>query len=242
MKRKKPLSAETDNVAEFIESDRVKYVQSHVVDETAETDNVAEFIESDTVKYVQSHVVDETAETDNVAPFIKFEDVNGHFKPCYMQLESMTRVDISGDIKSGIFTRFPRKPTGTMLSYCECCDTKYSNLQRHLQGFQHRMFAITESNYSKLDSMLSDVNREISLMSVSAVNCVEQRRNEDAVVEISSSHFTTNNLLKANGKLVDYSSSETSSSILHSVVRQFSIFIYFLVFSVSILSYRFYIC
>ena len=218
---------EPDTVVPFLEFNTMQHVQSDAGDETVVRDSVAIFVEGDSVQHVHSDIcdtVDEPLESDTVTPFVKFEDENSLFKPCFVQLEHATCIDLSGNITSGIFTRFPSKTTRKALPYCECCETHYSSLRRHLCSYQHRMFVITPSNYSNLDGLISDINRDFESVTISGVNGVEERQNEVASHEVGSSQFNIETSLKANRKLVDYSSSETASSILHSVVRQHNVF------------------
>jgi len=218
---------DTDTDASCVEHESVQRVQSIEDSEVLETATFVPFVEFGTVQHAQSDIcdtVDEPLESDTVTPFVKFEDENSLFKPCFVQLEHATCIDLSGNITSGIFTRFPSKTTRKALPYCECCETHYSSLRRHLCSYQHRMFVITPSNYSNLDGLISDINRDFESVTISGVNGVEERQNEVASHEVGSSQFNIETSLKANRKLVDYSSSETASSILHSVVRQHNVF------------------
>ena len=220
---------DTDTDASCVEHESVQRVQSIEDSEVLETATFVPFVEFGTVQHAQSDIcdtVDEPLESDTVTPFVKFEDENSLFKPCFVQLEHATCIDLSGNITSGIFTRFPSKTTRKALPYCECCETHYSSLRRHLCSYQHRMFVITPSNYSNLDGLISDINRDFESVTISGVNGVEERQNEVASHEVGSSQFNIETSLKANRKLVDYSSSETASSILHSVVRQHNVFFY----------------
>ena len=161
---------EPDTFVPFVEFNTVQHVQSDADDETVTRDSVATFVEGGSVQHVQSDncdTVDEPLEPDPVTPFLKFEDENSLFKPCFVQLETATCIDLSGDITSGIFTKFPSKTTRNALPYCECCETQYSSLHRHLCSYQHSMFAITPSNYSNLDSLISDINRDFESETIS---------------------------------------------------------------------------
>ena len=96
----------------------------------------------------------------NVVNFrLKFEDLQSQYRPHYAAFENMS-INLNGDISSGIFgsvsrkKQFLRKRRG----FCECCDVEYDNLHTHLHSYQHRMFALTKSNYETLANMIDEVN------------------------------------------------------------------------------------
>jgi len=191
---------------------------------TLVTDTAAAFVEPacvdhEAVPYVPFDKAEVAVDTDTVAPFLKFEDENSCFRPCFVQFESAPSVDLHGNIRSGIFTAVHtrRKPTREALRYCECCDTQYTDLSKHLRSFRHRMFVITDSNYTKLDSLIGEIHCESSSVCDSRANCSEERQSENAFLETAAKIV----------KLVDYSDSDMSSSVVHSVVRWFNVFFYF---------------
>ncbi|XP_028287156.1 uncharacterized protein dbf4b isoform X2 [Parambassis ranga] len=68
----------------------------------------------------------------------------------------------------------PCRPRKKDLSYCECCQQPFSNLEEHLQSDQHRAFVMDPSNYSLLDQLVVEMvpgfNPNPSLQSEEALN------------------------------------------------------------------------
>jgi len=97
--------------------------------------------------------------------FVKFEDIECCYKPHSVQYENFPEIHLDGNLFGGIFSCSKKlqntshtKATKVGNGYCECCNTYYSNLQSHINGFQHRMFVITEQNYAHLDAIIHEVN------------------------------------------------------------------------------------
>nr|XP_020460991.1 uncharacterized protein LOC109963072 [Monopterus albus] len=51
----------------------------------------------------------------------------------------------------------PWQPRKKDVSYCECCQQPFTNLQEHLQSEQHRTFVLDPSNYSVVDKLVADM-------------------------------------------------------------------------------------
>nr|XP_046234078.1 uncharacterized protein dbf4b [Scatophagus argus] len=51
----------------------------------------------------------------------------------------------------------PWRPRKKDLSYCECCQQSFTNLEEHLQSDQHRAFVMDLSNYSMVDQLVDEM-------------------------------------------------------------------------------------
>jgi len=60
-----------------------------------------EVVKCDTVSHVQSEGCNGSIEAGAIAPFIKFEDVDTHFRPRFVQFKSATSINLHGDLTSG---------------------------------------------------------------------------------------------------------------------------------------------
>lgn len=106
--------------------------------------------------------------------FVKFEDVFRQYRPSYVEYDTLPQICFDGDCSHGIFTSVRRRSGRKELvskkvsqtRYCECCDVTYTNITRHLDSFQHKMFMLTESNYANLDSVISEL-KSVSLLNSS---------------------------------------------------------------------------
>ena len=164
----------------------VEVVECDTVDLRAVVSPTLEVLACDTVGHVRSESCSGSIEAGAVAPFIKFEDLDKHFRPHFVQLKSAASTNLYGDLTSGIFktlstenSRTLTKPARKALAYryCECCDTQYSDLNRHVHSFQHRMFVITKSNFAEVDKLINDINCGFSLKDVSGTTCEDDIRN-----------------------------------------------------------------
>ncbi|XP_033486622.1 uncharacterized protein dbf4b [Epinephelus lanceolatus] len=51
----------------------------------------------------------------------------------------------------------PWRPRKKDLSYCECCQQPFTNLEEHLQSNQHREFVLDLTNYSVVDQLVTEM-------------------------------------------------------------------------------------
>jgi len=101
--------------------------------------------------------------------FVKFEDTMGRYKPHFVKCERFTTIDLSGDISRGIFTatEMKKSPSQNTIKrnnrrfwYCECCDINYQSLTQHVKSLQHKMFALTDSNFAAVDAVIHDIRSD----------------------------------------------------------------------------------
>ena len=179
------LACDTANLSAVV-TPAVEVVECDTVDLRAVVSPTLEVLACDTVGHVRSESCSGSIEAGAVAPFIKFEDLDKHFRPHFVQLKSAASTNLYGDLTSGIFktlstenSRTLTKPARKALAYryCECCDTQYSDLNRHVHSFQHRMFVITKSNFAEVDKLINDINCGFSLKDVSGTTCEDDIRN-----------------------------------------------------------------
>ena len=111
-----------------------------------------------------------------VGAFIKVEDMESNFRPFFSQYSTFPRLDLEGDLSSGIFkcadsirppvaarknvstpTASTRKQKVSKRGYCECCDTMYDDLSQHLTSKDHQRFAENAENFASLDKLIDEI-------------------------------------------------------------------------------------
>ena len=142
-------------------------VRGEVTDQSAHPGNV--------VVSGEAMFVDPTNVVVNREMIVKFEDFYCRYRP--QLFKTNISINLNGNISCGIFSHVsekqPREKNRHKLSrygYCECCDVQYSNLNAHLQSYQHRMFVITKSNYEALDSFIENSHLSSSSFIKSLLN------------------------------------------------------------------------
>ncbi|KZT63759.1 hypothetical protein DAEQUDRAFT_679798 [Daedalea quercina L-15889] len=55
--------------------------------------------------------------------------------------------------------RLPKREEGVKPGYCESCRVKFEDFKQHINGRRHRKYAMDESNFHALDTILSRVRR-----------------------------------------------------------------------------------
>ena len=135
-------------------------------------DPLAEHLQNtsgDMARPVKKGQGDRVCEKDGITEFLKFEDVHGRYRPSFVEYSAFPRINLDGAI-SGVFSAARKKQEkqsdkrliftkkAEKEQYCECCDVTTKNLSSHLNGFQHKMFVLTTSNYTSLDSLISSMS------------------------------------------------------------------------------------
>ena len=77
------------------------------------------------------------------APFIKVEDRSRRFRPEYLEMTEIPKIDFTTPLGTCPFPpyqlpRHQQMQSKSMVGYCECCNVAYSNLDKHLQSQVHQ--------------------------------------------------------------------------------------------------------
>jgi hypothetical protein len=115
-----------------------------------------------------------------LAPFLKVEDEQRRYRPSLIKWESFPNINVAGDISDGIFEKLVAAPFANKRQFgkpkkvraeasrrpgfCECCDTEYTDMNKHCQTVQHKTFVQTNANYQKVDDAISDLPSIHSLL------------------------------------------------------------------------------
>ncbi|NXC74443.1 DBF4B protein, partial [Anhinga anhinga] len=109
-------------------------------------------------------------------PFLKVEDQSRQFRPFHHQFKSFPDLNFQSPRSSSPFeplkslsnacrasegeksprsipVTVPKKKRG----FCECCQETFEELQKHLQSPQHKQFALDDSQYVPVDSVISQL-------------------------------------------------------------------------------------
>ena len=93
-------------------------------------------------------------------PFVKFEDASSSYRPILKQFKQFPQVDLDGDLSHGIFPSRSRNVVRSkqIVSYCECCECFYYDVDMHIQSRKHRTFVAASSNYEALDAIAAEIH------------------------------------------------------------------------------------
>jgi hypothetical protein len=114
-----------------------------------------------------------------IGPFLKIEDVGARYRPFFAELPASPCIIFNPDEGQSIFDaaknnskRSSGKQRVTQIKskrvcktpaiqrdggYCECCDSYYKDLKKHLCEPVHKHFAEDCGNYSSLDALMHDL-------------------------------------------------------------------------------------
>lgn len=73
--------------------------------------------------------------------------------------------------------------------YCECCGEKYAELEKHIRSIGHRQYALQDSNYSAIDSLLAFMERP----KLNAVNDKNNSQQQPGFFAMPMSPVSSNN-------------------------------------------------
>ena len=98
-------------------------------------------------------------------PFIKVEDISGVYRPCYKEFEKFPSINLESNAGVCPFNDpvifHNRAISGNAgedrkVKFCECCNTTYTDLTKHLSSRQHQDFATDDSNYARIDAFITE--------------------------------------------------------------------------------------
>ncbi|NXU81842.1 DBF4B protein, partial [Oreotrochilus melanogaster] len=118
-------------------------------------------------------------------PFLKVEDLSRQFRPFHHQFKSFPDLNFLAPKGSSPFEplksfpnscraravegcpkrckgqKSPQSPAVTVpkkkRGFCECCQETFEELEKHLQSPQHKQFALDDSQYAPVDSVISQL-------------------------------------------------------------------------------------
>ncbi|XP_074973164.1 protein DBF4 homolog B [Phalacrocorax aristotelis] len=118
-------------------------------------------------------------------PFLKVEDQSRQFRPFHHQFKSFPDLNFQAPKSSSPFeplkslsngcrargvegcpmrSKGEKSPRSTVVTvpkkrrgFCECCQETFEELQKHLQSLQHKRFALDNSQYVPVDSVISQL-------------------------------------------------------------------------------------
>ncbi|XP_071584474.1 protein DBF4 homolog B isoform X2 [Heliangelus exortis] len=118
-------------------------------------------------------------------PFLKVEDLSRQFRPFHHQFKSFPDLNflapkgsspfeplksfpnscraraVEGCPKRSKGQKSPQSPAVTVpkkkRGFCECCQETFEELEKHLQSPQHQQFALDDSQYAPVDSVISQL-------------------------------------------------------------------------------------
>ncbi|NWH48486.1 DBF4B protein, partial [Fregata magnificens] len=109
-------------------------------------------------------------------PFLKVEDQSRQFRPFHHQFKSFPDLNFLAPKSSSPFeplkslsnacraSEGEKSPQSTPVTvpkkkrgFCECCQETFEELQKHLQSPQHKRFALDDSQYAPVDSVISQL-------------------------------------------------------------------------------------
>ena len=91
-------------------------------------------------------------------PFIKVEDHSRNYMPLVKEFDVWPSFDFDSSTedngKEGGRQRKNYLAKNVIMSFCECCEIHFTNLEDHLKSKQHREFAENDKNYESLDKLI----------------------------------------------------------------------------------------
>ncbi|XP_065679511.1 uncharacterized protein LOC124814412 isoform X1 [Hydra vulgaris] len=132
---------------------------------------VLKLMKNESLPVEKSKVVQNTSKVEFSSkslnpPFIKIEDKSRLYRPMYKE-EIESGFPLIFHLKESFQVNLNNETiTKNCKSYCECCEVKFEDLKLHLNGNQHRQFALNSNNYAGVDDIIKSFSFEKFLLEI----------------------------------------------------------------------------